>query len=130
MYVLCPVPNLQGQIDWSKSGPWLKDRIVEYLSETELPGLKENICSEFYVTPEYFRDSLLSLNGSAFSIQPVLTQSAYFRFHNRSEELKNLFFVGAGTHPGAGLPGVLLSAKVLEEIFDRDQLTAGVLANG
>jgi len=116
-YVLAPVPNLQANIDWSVEGDRLRDRIVDYLEATVLPGIRETIVEDFYVTPEHFRDNLLSLHGSGFSIQPILTQSAYFRFHNKSEDVEGLYFVGAGTHPGAGMPGVLTSAKVLDRLI-------------
>jgi len=116
-YVLAPIPNLRARIDWSVEGDRLRDRIVDYLEATVLPGIKETIVEDFYVTPEHFRENLLSLHGSGFSIQPVLTQSAYFRFHNRSEDVAGLYLVGAGTHPGAGMPGVLTSAKVLDRLI-------------
>ncbi|MEM1176712.1 MAG: phytoene desaturase family protein [Acidobacteriota bacterium] len=118
MYALVPVPNLEAGIDWSDAGPRLRDRLVEHLSQTVCPGLDSAITEDFYVTPEHFKNRLLSVNGAGFSIQPVLTQSAYFRFHNRSEELRDLYLVGAGTHPGAGVPGVLCSAKVLDRLLD------------
>jgi phytoene desaturase len=116
-YVLAPVPNLRASIDWSVEGDRLRDRIVDHLGATVMPGLREHITEDFYVTPEHFRDTLLSEHGSGFSIQPVLTQSAYFRFHNRSEDVDGLYLVGAGTHPGAGMPGVLTSAKVLDRLL-------------
>ncbi len=122
MYVLCPVPNLQSGVDWQVEGPRLRDRIVSYLEETELPELSKYIEADFYVTPEYFQSELLTAYGTGFSVQPLLTQSAYFRFHNKSEELENLFFVGAGTHPGAGMPGVLCSAKVLQNLLSPGSL--------
>ena len=75
------------------------------------------LLSDFYLTPDYFEIDLATLHGSGFSIQPKFSQSAYFRFHNQSEIFKNLYFVGAGTHPGAGMPGVLSSAKVLDKLF-------------
>ena len=87
------------------------------MSETVLPNLKDNIVEDFYLTPDYFENELSTHHGSGFSIQPRLTQSAYFRFHNQSEIFKNLYFVGAGTHPGAGVPGVLSSAKILDKIL-------------
>ncbi len=117
-YVLAPVPNLQADIDWDTVGPVYRDRILTYLDSTVCPDLKSHVVEDFYVTPQHFRDHLLSLHGAGFSVQPTLTQSAYFRFHNRSEDVDNLYFVGAGTHPGAGLPGVLCSAKVLDNILD------------
>ena len=82
-----------------------------------LPDLEKNIVEDFYLTPDYFENDLNTKFGSGFSIQPKFTQSAYFRFHNKSEVYKGLYFVGAGTHPGAGVPGVLSSAKVLDKIL-------------
>ena len=115
-YVLSPVPNLQSGIDWEREGDLYRDRIVDALDADLLPGLKESITADFYMTPRDFGTRYLSHHGTGFSIQPTLTQSAWFRFHNRSEELENLYLVGAGTHPGAGLPGVLSSAKVLDRL--------------
>jgi len=115
-YVLSPVPNLQGQVDWQREGPAYRDRIVRELSRRLLPGLEQTICEDFYVTPQDFQGRFLSMHGSGFSIQPLFHQSAWFRFHNRSEDVKDLYVVGAGTHPGAGLPGVLSSAKVLDRV--------------
>lgn len=119
-YVLAPVPNLRAAIDWTTAGPILRDRIVAALDETILPGLPARIRSDFFMTPEDFAQDYLSVDGAGFSISPTFSQSAWFRFHNRSEFLKNLYLVGAGTHPGAGVPGVLCSAKVLENLFDHD----------
>ncbi len=116
-YVLCPVPNLESGVDWNVEGPRLRDRIVQSLSDTILPGLKETITSDFYKTPEDFADDYLSVHGSGFSIAPIFRQSAWFRFHNKSEGIKNLYLVGAGTHPGAGLPGVLCSAKLIDRMI-------------
>ena len=113
-YVLCPVPNLQGRVDWSVEGPKLRDRIVAALDRTILPGLCESITAEFFMTPEDFQNDYLSMHGAGFSVAPLFRQSAWFRFHNRAEGIRNLFLVGAGTHPGAGLPGVLSSAKVVD----------------
>jgi phytoene desaturase len=118
-YVLAPVPNLQGKVDWENEGEKFANRILEFLENSILPDLKDHIVEKFFVTPLHFRDNLLSHHGAAFSIQPTLNQSAYFRFHNKSEDVENLYFVGAGTHPGAGLPGVLQSAKVLDRILPR-----------
>lgn len=114
LYVLAPVPNLRAGLDWSKEGPRLTERILNILERTVCPGLRQSIEVQFSVTPEHFRDQLLTHHGTGFSIQPTLFQSAWFRFHNRSEDVRGLYLVGAGTHPGAGLPGVLCSAKVLE----------------
>ncbi|MEL7048681.1 MAG: phytoene desaturase family protein [Pseudomonadota bacterium] len=115
-YVLAPVPNQNGDIDWAVEGPKLQQRIVDALDDTMLPGLKEHITADFYMTPDDFADDYLSVAGAGFSIAPFFTQSAYFRFHNKAEGLKNLYLVGAGTHPGAGMPGVLCSAKVIEKL--------------
>jgi len=98
-------------------GPRYRDLVVKHLERVALPGLSECITEDFYVTPEYFRDELNTLHGTGFSIQPTFRQSAYWRFHNRSEDIANLYFVGQGTHPGAGIPGVLCSAKVLEHVL-------------
>jgi phytoene desaturase len=116
-YVLCPVPNLLGKQDWTTSGPALRDRIVAALDRTILPGLQTTITAEFFMTPKNFEKDYLSQHGAGFSVSPLFRQSAWFRFHNRAEGLKNLYLVGAGTHPGAGLPGVLCSAKVLDALI-------------
>jgi phytoene desaturase len=115
-YVLAPVPNLQANIDWEVEGPQLRDRIVAALDATILPGLRQSIRSDFFMTPKDFASDYLSSKGSGFSVSPIFSQSAWFRFHNRSETLQNLYLVGAGTHPGAGVPGVLCSAKVLDQV--------------
>ena len=115
-YVLAPVPNMQAQIDWEVEGPQLRDRIVAALDRTILPGLQQSIRSDFFMTPQDFSQDYLSSKGSGFSVSPIFSQSAWFRFHNRSEALQNLYLVGAGTHPGAGVPGVLCSAKVLDRV--------------
>ena len=116
-YVLVPVPNNLSGINWSEEGEKFKKLVLNKMDETVLPGIKESVVSDFYLTPDYFANELSTLHGSGFSIQPKFTQSAYFRFHNKSEIFNNLYFVGAGTHPGAGMPGVLSSAKVLDELF-------------
>ena len=115
-YVLCPVPNLKGAVDWSVEGPRLQARIISALAQTILPGLGDCITSDFYMTPENFRSDYLSAYGAGFSVAPLFRQSAWFRFHNRAEGIRNLYLVGAGTHPGAGLPGVLCSAKVMDAL--------------
>lgn len=124
MYALVPVPNLLGKVDWSAEGPRLAERVIDLLDTTVCPGLRAAIEVKFFVTPEHFRDELRTEHGTGFSIQPTLGQSAWFRYHNRSEEVRGLYLVGAGTHPGAGLPGVLCSAKVLEHFFDEMRAAA------
>jgi len=120
-YVLCPVPNLQADgIDWPHAGPRLAERILAHLDETLLPGLRRHLGPVFWMTPEDFRQDYASHAGAGFSLQPKFTQSAWFRFHNRGEGIAGLYHVGAGTHPGAGMPGVLLSARVLDRLLDAE----------
>ena len=111
-YVLSPVPHLgRADLDWASEGPLYRDRILQYLEETTLPGLKADLVTSRIFTPFDFRDELGAHLGSAFSLEPILTQSAWFRTHNRDDALRGLYVVGAGTHPGAGVPGVVGSAK-------------------
>ena len=116
-YVLSPVPNQLSGIDWSDKASDYLDRIVSFLSEEHMPGLQDHLAVKFSVDPRYFEVGQRSHAGAAFGLEPVLQQSAYFRYHNVSEDVGGLYFVGAGTHPGAGVPGVLCSAKVLERVF-------------
>ena len=116
-YVLVPVPNNLSNINWSNEGEKFKNLVLDKMDRSVLPGIKKNVVSDFYLTPDYFEKDLATLHGSGFSIQPKFSQSAYFRFHNQSEIFNNLYFVGAGTHPGAGMPGVISSAKVLDKIL-------------
>ena len=116
-YVLVPVPNNQSKINWSTEGEKMKNLVIEKMENDLMPNLRENIIEDFYLTPDYFEKDLNTKYGSGFSIQPKFSQSAYFRFHNKSEIYDGLYFVGAGTHPGAGVPGVLSSAKVLDKIL-------------
>jgi phytoene desaturase len=108
--------NPDGTVDWQAFGETFKHDIIRYLERTILPGLSECITGDFFVTPEHFRDNLNTHFGSGFSVQPIFTQSAWFRFHNKSD-IDGLYFVGAGTHPGAGMPGVLCSAKVVDRLI-------------
>ena len=116
-YVLSPVPNLQSRIDWDQVGDTYRDRILETLQDHLLPDLNRNLVHSFYMSPLDFQNDYLSMWGSGFSIAPLFRQSAWFRFHNRDPHIGNLYFVGAGTHPGAGVPGVLCSAKVLQNLL-------------
>jgi phytoene desaturase len=119
-YVLSPVPHLGSGIDWTQmAGPY-RDRIMQFLEDNYLPDLQENIVAEHYIDPLHFKHTLNSHMGAAFSVEPILTQSAWFRPHNRSEDIDNLYFVGAGTHPGAGLPGVLSSAIIAQDLVSVD----------
>ena len=117
-YALAPVPNLKGDIDWEHESAALRGRILEALEATLLPGLSDHLVHDFWMTPEDFAHDYLSPDGAGFSIAPSFTQSAWFRFHNKAEGPDNLYLVGAGTHPGAGLPGVISSAKVLEHLIE------------
>jgi len=118
-YVLSPVPHLDSGTDWTEMAPKYRDAIMNFLEENYLPGLQENLVAEHYIDPLHFQDTLNSYKGSAFSVEPILTQSAWFRPHNLSEDVDDLYFVGAGTHPGAGLPGVLSSAKIAENLIGK-----------
>lgn len=118
-YVLAPVPNQQGEIDWNAEGPRLRDKIVKALSDTILPDLEKTITADFFKTPDDFEEDYSSMHGAGFSISPLLTQSAWFRYHNKAEGIENLYLVGAGTHPGAGLPGVVCSAKVIDNLIPK-----------
>ncbi|HEY8615945.1 phytoene desaturase [Phenylobacterium sp.] len=117
-YALSPVPNLRQPIDWAVEGPKYADRLLESIERRAIPGLRADLDTLRIFTPDDFRSELNAHLGSAFSLEPILTQSAWFRVHNRDAEIRNLYFVGAGTHPGAGVPGVVGSAKA----------TAGVIA--
>ena len=119
-YVLSPVPNLDGEVDWNAMKDIYANAILESL-EKLCPGLREHIVSKIIWTPLDFETELDAHLGSAFQFEPILTQSAWFRPHNVSEDVKNFFLVGAGTHPGAGVPGVLSSAKLLERILPDPQ---------
>jgi phytoene desaturase len=116
-YALVPVPNLRSDIDWAVVAARFKEALQATLAQRTLPGLGQHIVDEFHVTPEYFSKELLSPWGAGFSITPTLLQSAGFRFPNRSATVSNLYFAGAGTHPGAGVPGVVTSAKVVERLM-------------
>ena len=116
-YVLAPVPNLQSGTDWAAHAEPYRAAIAKALEETVLPNLSEHLTVSFMTTPQDFHDNLLSYQGAAFGLEPLLLQSAWFRPHNLSEDIQNLFMVGASTHPGAGIPGVLMSAKALETVL-------------
>ena len=122
-YVLSPVPHLESGTDWTQEMESYRQAVERYLEATVLPDLSKHVTASLALTPREFEEDYLSLKGAAFSIQPQLLQSAYFRPHNRSEDVDGLFLVGAGTHPGAGMPGVLSSARVLDSIIpDPDRL--------
>ena len=116
-YALVPVPNLDSGDDWAALAEPYRQRVERRLEETVLPGLRGQVATSRLLTPPDFRDRLRSERGAAFGMEPQLLQSAWFRPHNKSEELDRLFFVGAGAHPGAGLPGVLSSARVVDSLI-------------
>lgn len=116
-YVLSPVPHLAADVDWRTKAQDYRDRIIGYLEQRYLPDLSRHIVSERRLDPLHFQDTLNSYLGSAFSVEPILTQSAWLRPHNLSEDVPNLYLVGAGTHPGAGLPGVMSSGKIVAEMI-------------
>lgn len=119
-YVLAPVPNNLSNISWDERGDELSSIIIDTLQEKIMPELSQNIVDSFYITPDYFENELNTYAGSGFGIQPIFTQSAYFRYGNKAKETKGLYFVGASTHPGAGVPGVLSTSKVTEKLILRD----------
>jgi phytoene desaturase len=125
-YVLSPVPNQKSGIDWEKALPEYTDRIMSSLDRGILPGIKAELSTIKTVDPRYFENDLRSVDGAAFGIEPTLVQSAYFRYHNRSEDVAGLYFVGASTHPGAGVPGVINSARVLEKVVPRPEAPIAV----
>jgi phytoene desaturase len=115
-YALSPVPHLDSGTDWASYAETYRAAIAEALEASVLPGLKDAIVSSKVSTPQDFHDRLWSYKGAGFGLEPLLLQSAWFRPHNRSEDIPGLYMVGAGTHPGAGVPGVLMSAKALETV--------------
>ncbi len=122
-YALSPVPHLgTANIDWAVEGPVYRDKILSYLEQHYIPNLKADLVTSRIFTPKDFETELNAYQGSAFSLEPVLTQSAWFRTHNRDDVIPNLYFVGAGTHPGAGVPGVVGSAKATAGLMLQDLL--------
>ena len=122
-YVLAPVPNLKFLNDWSEIKDKVRQTVLDILEDRVLPNLSDSLDTFLEFTPCDFESQYCSAWGAGFSISPIFTQSAYFRFHNKSEDIKNLYFVGAGTHPGAGVPGVISSAKVLESLLTQSDTT-------
>ncbi len=118
-YVLSPVPHLEGKTDWKTQAKPYRDSIIKYLEDRYMPDLSKHIITETYIDPLHFQGTLNSYLGNAFGVEPTLMQSAYLRPHNESEDVKNLYFVGAGTHPGAGLPGVMSSGKIVAKMINQ-----------
>lgn len=125
-YALVPVPNLRQPIDWATEGPKFADKILAEIEARAIPGLRADLATLKIFTPDDFKSQLNAHLGSAFSLEPILSQSAYFRVHNRDAVLDNLYFVGAGTHPGAGVPGVVGSAKATAGVIEKDLQDRGV----
>ncbi|HTV17748.1 MAG TPA: phytoene desaturase family protein, partial [Polyangiaceae bacterium] len=125
-YVLSPVPHLgKAAVDWDRVGPRYAQRILEELERRVLPGLRTRLVTQHFITPRSFESDLAAYRGSAFSLAPRLTQSAWFRPHNEDPKIPGLYIVGAGTHPGAGLPGVINSAKATVGLMlERDGIAA------
>jgi phytoene desaturase len=120
-YTLVPVPNLDGNINWDEKGPELVNAVIQFLdSENYIPNLRERIVTQSFIDPNYFKNTLNSYLGNAFGVKPVLSQSAWFRPHNKSEDFENLYLVGASTQPGAGTPSVMMSAKMTARIIGKD----------
>ncbi len=119
-YILVPVPNLDADINWKEMGAKLKTKVLNFLDEFYLEGLLENLVVDEIFTPNDFATRYQSYKGTGFSLEPTMRQSAYFRPHNRSEDITNLYISGAGTHPGAGLPGVVASGEITANLIDED----------
>ena len=130
-YTLVPVPNNQSGIDWDAVGPGFADKVLTFLDERGyIPGLKDRIVYQSYVTPDYFEGTLNSYAGNGFGVEPVLVQSAFFRPHNRSEDVEGLYLVGQGTQPGGGTPSVMMSAKMTAREVARDYDVPDEVVNG
>ncbi len=129
-YVLAPVPHLDSGTDWATQAEPYRKAIAEMLDKTVLPGFEQELTTSFVTTPQDFHDRLLSFKGAAFGLEPLLLQSAWFRPHNRSEDIDGLYMVGASTHPGAGVPGVLMSAKALDSVVPDAAVYAAARAQG
>ena len=125
-YVLSPVPHLGADVDWTEMAPRYRNAIIQYLEERYMPDLRKHVVAESYIDPLHFRHTLNSHMGSAFGVEPTLLQSAWLRPHNKSEDVKGLYFAGAGTHPGAGLPGVMSSGKIVARILSDEFAMAAV----
>jgi phytoene desaturase len=130
-YTLVPVPNNASGIDWSKEGDILVEKVLRFLDERGyIPGLRDRIVYQSFVTPDYFEGTLNSYLGNGFGVEPVLTQSAFFRPHNRSEDIKNFYLVGANTQPGGGTPAVMMCAKMTAREIAKDYAIDAKVVSG
>ncbi len=129
-YTLVPVPNNESNIDWSKLGEPFVDKILTFLEERDfIPNLRERLVHKSFVTPDYFESTLNSWLGNGFGVEPLLSQSAFFRPHNRSEDIANFYLVGANTQPGGGTPAVMMSAKITARQIAQDYGIASSIVN-
>ncbi len=120
-YTLIPVPHNGSGLDWDLLGEPFVNKVLRFLDERGyLPGLMARLVHKSFITPDYFEHTLNSYLGNAFGPEPILAQSAYFRPHNRSEDIANLYLVGAGVQPGAGTPSVMMSAKMTARLIAED----------
>jgi phytoene desaturase len=130
-YTLIPVPNNQSGLDWEKEGGPMAEKVLTFLDERGyIPGLRERLAYQSFVTPDYFEQVLGSYAGNGFGVEPVLTQTAFFRPHNRSEDVSNLYLVGQGTQPGGGTPSVMMSAKMTVREIAKDFDVPSAIVNG
>ena len=130
-YILVPVPNNASGVNWDEMGEKLKDKVLTFMDERGyLPNIKERLVHCSYITPDYFENTLMAHIGNAFGPEPTLVQSAFFRPHNRSEDISNLYIVGAGTQPGAGTPSVMMSAKMTARLVAEDFNVASEILDG
>ena len=130
-YTLVPVPNNQSDIDWEKTGPVFVDKVLRFIDERGyIPGLRERLVHQSFVTPDYFEQVLASHAGNGFGVEPVLTQTAFMRPHNRSEDVSNLYLVGQGTQPGGGTPSVMMSAKMTAREIAKDLVISAAITEG
>src|SRR5690349_24864605 len=120
LHVIVPEPNSESGIGWEKTAPGFADRVLDTIQNWGLPGLREHLEVMHTFTPRDFQHQLNATSGNAFALEPSLTQTGWFRPHTRSEDVRNLYLVGAGTHPGAGIPGVLLSAEATYDCIAAD----------
>jgi phytoene desaturase len=120
-YTLVPVPHNGSGLNWSRLGKPFADKVLRFLDERGyIPGLRERLVYTSFITPDYFEHTLNSYLGNAFGVEPILTQSAFFRPHNRCADIRNLYLVGANTQPGAGTPSVMMSAKMTARLIAQD----------
>jgi phytoene desaturase len=130
-YTLVPVPNNASGLDWDKAGEPLVDKVLTFLEERGyIPELRQRLVHKSFITPDYFEQTLNSYLGNGFGVEPVLTQSAFFRPHNRSEDIENFYLVGANTQPGGGTPAVMMSAKITARVIAKDYAIPDAIVRG